>query len=160
MVPVVGLDHAAAWPPRGSGLPPAAHSVPLGFESLLICTKQKRDPKALSFVWCRWSDSNRHGSPHLILSQARLPFHHTGANHYFTLFRKKCKPFLFPAHRRALVFFLFFILTPGQAFGNQGDQSDGPGHGYQQIQSQSTADAQSGLHQDAGGGGRPGANAR
>ena len=28
--------------------------------------------------WCRWWDSNPHGSPQRILNPSRLPFHHTG----------------------------------------------------------------------------------
>ncbi len=36
-------------------------------------------------TWYRWSDSNRHGLPHTILSRACLPFHHSGILVFFSI---------------------------------------------------------------------------
>ena len=41
---------------------------------------EKRKNPAIAGLseWCRWWDSNPHGSPQRILNPSRLPFHHTG----------------------------------------------------------------------------------
>ena len=54
----------ALWgrPPRGSGLPPAAHSLPLGFESRFAKHEDGQTPVLM--LWSEWRDSNpRHPAP-------------------------------------------------------------------------------------------------
>ena len=45
----------------------------------VISGGNEKAQQLLSFhEWCRWWDSNPHGSPQRILNPSRLPFHHTG----------------------------------------------------------------------------------